>query len=344
MPECIEWRISQVYKNGKARVLAYITSRAVMDRLDEVFGLSGWCDEYEFIGDNVVCRLSIKIGDAWITKVDGAPQTHIEAFKGGISDALKRAAVKFGVGRYLYDLPDKIVQIDPAYPQGADAIDAKYVSDNKTGVKGYWIPPQLPKWAIPYSAIEDINETLQADPVEEPAEVLPPKKRKKKKTQPASQETDRPLVTIPAQIEHTHEARVLVGQMCLVMTGCSDYENPTEEELRTASEYLEVATQWTDKTGNIRAGVKSPKDIGIYGDKPENKKAVWAVFYKIKEFYAGYVDIKNHDVEKYLPKVASSDKETGYNDREISLSPYQSDQFPEDGMEADNEPEQTDAG
>ena len=53
----------------------------------------------------MVCNLSIRVGGEWISKEDGAPFTDFEAFKGGISDALKRAAVKYGIGRYLYDAP-----------------------------------------------------------------------------------------------------------------------------------------------------------------------------------------------------------------------------------------------
>ena len=37
-------------------------------------------------------------------KADGAGQTDMEAEKGALSDALKRAAVRWGIGRYLYDL------------------------------------------------------------------------------------------------------------------------------------------------------------------------------------------------------------------------------------------------
>ena len=48
-PEDIEWRVQQAgEKNGKpwARVLAYVTNRAIMDRLDEVVGASNWRNEY----------------------------------------------------------------------------------------------------------------------------------------------------------------------------------------------------------------------------------------------------------------------------------------------------------
>lgn len=102
----ISWRAQSVTKEGnKAMALAYIDARDVMDRLDSVIGAADWQDRYEFSGARTICYLSIKIGDEWVTKADGAGDTDVEAEKGAISDAFKRAAVKWGIGRYLYALP-----------------------------------------------------------------------------------------------------------------------------------------------------------------------------------------------------------------------------------------------
>lgn len=90
----------------KALALAFITSRAVMDRLDEVCGPENWQDVYMAGPDGgVLCGISVKVGDVWITKFDGADNSDVEAVKGGLSDAFKRAGVKWGIGRYLYNLP-----------------------------------------------------------------------------------------------------------------------------------------------------------------------------------------------------------------------------------------------
>lgn len=142
----IEWRIQRTAKTrsggARALVLAYITARAVMDRLDEVFGPGGWSDHYEEYGKNSVkATLSVKIGDEWIAKQDAADNTQIESTKGGISDSLKRVAVKWGIGRYLYKLPETWVDIKQS--------GEHYVNDKKTGVSGYWDTPQLPEWALP---------------------------------------------------------------------------------------------------------------------------------------------------------------------------------------------------
>jgi hypothetical protein len=87
---------------GGSKELAYITARDVMQRLDEVFGIDGWSDEYDYIGSRMICKLSTRMDGTWITKSDGADDTQIEGAKGGISDALKRAAVKYGIFRYAY--------------------------------------------------------------------------------------------------------------------------------------------------------------------------------------------------------------------------------------------------
>jgi hypothetical protein len=103
--EAISWRAQSVTKDGtKAMAMAYIDARDVMDRLDTVCGPINWQDRYEFHGTRTICYLSIRIGEEWITKADGAGDSDVEAEKGAISDALKRAAVKWGVGRYLYAL------------------------------------------------------------------------------------------------------------------------------------------------------------------------------------------------------------------------------------------------
>lgn len=116
--EAISWRAQTVTKNGdKAMALAYIDARDVMDRLDSVLGSENWQDRYEFAGPRTICYLSIKVGDEWITKADGAGDTDVEAEKGAISDAFKRAAVKWGIGRYLYAMPTPWVQCE-TYEQG----------------------------------------------------------------------------------------------------------------------------------------------------------------------------------------------------------------------------------
>ena len=128
--EAVSWRAQSMKADGtSAMALAYIDARDVMNRLDEVCGPGGWQDRYEFHGARTVCYLSIRdqMGD-WITKADGAGDTDVEAEKGGISDAFKRAAVKWGIGRYLYDLDAPWVPCE-SYERGGKKYWRRWTAD-----------------------------------------------------------------------------------------------------------------------------------------------------------------------------------------------------------------------
>lgn len=114
-PESISWRVgSTTSDKSKGMALAFIDARDVMDRLDDVMGAANWQDRYEFHGARTLCYLTLRIDGEWITKADGAGDSDVEAEKGAISDALKRAAVKWGIGRYLYDLTSPWVELESA--------------------------------------------------------------------------------------------------------------------------------------------------------------------------------------------------------------------------------------
>ena len=145
----VEWRLKTAGKNGKgawAMLLPYITNRAIMNRLDEVVGPENWKNYFEpGPSGGTMCGLSIRVNNEWITKWDGAQETAVEPVKGGFSDAMKRAAVQWGIGRYLYYLDFQVVNVIPDRP------NARFVrvDDRKREVKGYAIIPVLPAWALP---------------------------------------------------------------------------------------------------------------------------------------------------------------------------------------------------
>ena len=127
-----------VVSGNRALALPYVDARVIQDRLDEVLGVAGWQDEYECLPDgSVVCRLRLRLGHEWITKMDvGGPSEQPDEGdrrKAAFSDALKRASVKFGVGRYLYRLAPLWVDWD--------AQKKKFLKD-----------PQLPASALPKKA------------------------------------------------------------------------------------------------------------------------------------------------------------------------------------------------
>ncbi|NDJ59411.1 recombinase [Enterobacteriaceae bacterium 4M9] len=154
----IEWRIQQAGKTGSgiwAKVLAYVTNRAIMKRLDEVCGKSGWRNEYRDIpnGGGVECGISIKADGEWITKWDAAENTQVEAVKGGRSGAMKRAAVQWGIGRYLYNLTEGFATISAERKEGFN-----YAKTKELGVF-FWSPPSLPAWALPDNGKQQIQQT-----------------------------------------------------------------------------------------------------------------------------------------------------------------------------------------
>jgi hypothetical protein len=143
-----------VVSGSRALALAYVDARVIQDRLDEVLGVAGWQDEYEVLPDgSVVCKLRIKIAEEWITKMDvGGPSEQPDEGdrrKAAFSDALKRAATKWGLGRYLYRLPAQWVDYDPHKRQ-------------------FVRPPTLPPSALPARVAKD------TPPQGTPAQAAPP--------------------------------------------------------------------------------------------------------------------------------------------------------------------------
>ncbi|MCF7815273.1 MAG: hypothetical protein K9M95_11775 [Candidatus Cloacimonetes bacterium] len=145
--EDIEFRIAAVSGDQKRiKLYPYLTSRAIMDRLDKILGIENWSDEYELLASGVTCRLTLRINESSITKQDAASFTDIEALKGAFSDALKRAAVKFGIGRYLYKTPAFYVDLLPEKPGNNQERVHFFKAE---GVSGWWKEPTLPSSVLP---------------------------------------------------------------------------------------------------------------------------------------------------------------------------------------------------
>lgn len=157
-PTAIHWRQQgKPSAKGWVVIVPYLDARAVMSRLDAVVGPFGWRDSYRAAPEGgIQCRLELRDPDGeWVAKEDAADRTDIEGTKGGNSDAFKRAAVKWGIGRYLYQLDVIRLQAKDGYgPKGAIYIKG---ADRKPY---HVVPPQLPSWAMPAAAPR--KETPQA--------------------------------------------------------------------------------------------------------------------------------------------------------------------------------------
>lgn len=137
----ISWRVGVTTKDKtKGIALAYIDARDVMQRLDDVCGVAGWQCRYPWAeGKKLVCEIGIKIESEWLYKANGCGDTDVEAEKGAMSDAFKRAAVLWGIGRYLYDLPNSWVPIE--------AFGNSYKIGDQTKKD---LADRLDKWQIAY--------------------------------------------------------------------------------------------------------------------------------------------------------------------------------------------------
>ncbi len=175
----------QMVKNNRALAMGYIDARLIQDRLDEVLGVENWQDRYDFLPDgSVVCRLRIKLGGHWITKMDvGSPSEQPDSgdrVKAAVSDALKRAAVKFGIGRYLYRLP---------------AVWADYDPIRKQLVR----PPQLPAFAIPKAKVAPDTPPIT------PVATIAPQPKPQLSSATASEEPTKAAHALPINGQELHQ-------------------------------------------------------------------------------------------------------------------------------------------
>lgn len=164
--EDIEWRVQSAgyATNGPwARVLAYVTNRAIQARLDDVCGPLGWQNEYSVgPGGGVICGISV--WDAqhkqWVTKWDGSDNTQIEAVKGGLSGSMKRAGSQWGIGRYLYNLDSGFAMCQENKPprDQSNLWSQHYDKEKKT--KFYWAAPELPAWALPTGKVDPVSKLI----------------------------------------------------------------------------------------------------------------------------------------------------------------------------------------
>lgn len=138
----VSWKPQTISKDkARAMAVAYIDARDVMDRLDDVVGPFNWQVEHREAAGQLITGLGVRHPQdgQWRWKWDigfvgGSASDNddeqMKAIKGTASDGLKRAAVLWGIGRYLYSLPKQWLDWDPEKRQFKQA-------------------PILPKWAVP---------------------------------------------------------------------------------------------------------------------------------------------------------------------------------------------------
>ena len=167
-PAYLEWRIARCgVSNGNVwgRCLPYLTARAVMDRLDQVCGSDRWQTEYREVAAGVACGIGILVWDSdgtqilergWVWKWDGTGHLEVtkgldaaSAGKGDFSNALKRAGVQWGIGRYLYAISEQKANIHK---------DGAFFGKTGDGTQFRWDPPNQPKAAVAQAPQASSNE------------------------------------------------------------------------------------------------------------------------------------------------------------------------------------------
>ena len=132
--------------------VAYVDARQVQHKLDDVVGPNNWQTKYESIDGQLFCHLGIYDADKkeWIWKSDTGSESMAEKEKGLVSDAFKRSAVQWGIGRFLYSLGIK---------------KTKSVKDNR----GKWQPAVTQGG----TRIWDLTKHFKSDQVKAPVQSKP---------------------------------------------------------------------------------------------------------------------------------------------------------------------------
>jgi hypothetical protein len=116
----IQVRPTDTRRKGSCLLLLYQDARCAMNILDETVGQFGWQKRYDNINGNIYCGIAIKDTDTneWVWKYDCGAFTAKEEdmqSKADASDATKRAAVCWGIGRELYATPKLKITCPESY-------------------------------------------------------------------------------------------------------------------------------------------------------------------------------------------------------------------------------------
>jgi hypothetical protein len=145
-------------KSGATLKLSYIDAHHVQDRLDNVLGPENWEISLAPWGADLIATMTITLPDGRrVPKSDvgGRPTGDHDQAKAAASYALRRCAVLFGVGRYLYEkgAPGRVNVEAPARPPAPVAKAA----NGKAGAKA----PQTGVELLDYATSNTIDSTLK---------------------------------------------------------------------------------------------------------------------------------------------------------------------------------------
>lgn len=134
----IQWRVGTMSKDrSKGSMLAYIDSRTVASRLDELLAIGvTWCSDFPVQTEKgIVSRITLKLPDgSEVSRENGSEWTDTQAFKGGISGAFKRTGAMFGIGKPLYEMDSPWVKLQDKRFYGKIIIPDRFLpEEERTG-------------------------------------------------------------------------------------------------------------------------------------------------------------------------------------------------------------------
>lgn len=127
-------------REGTVQALPFIPSNVVEDRLDEVLGMMNWSTDYRVVdlptSRMVVCRLRVtdpetgreaaREGVAYVNELTDAGLRRV------FSEALRVAATKLGVGRYLFEHPVKFYRYKNGFLETPELAPGFYSDEEAT--------------------------------------------------------------------------------------------------------------------------------------------------------------------------------------------------------------------
>jgi hypothetical protein len=193
----VSWKVGKIKQDAtKGQALPYLKARVIRDLLDSTFGSAGWRDSIiPGPGDSVICTLELKIDGEWVGKTDGAQVDNYKpesdhakemAYKGAFDSAFQRAAVKWGIGRYLYEHDIQWVELK----------DGKFLAEQ----------PKLPASLLPEGEGTSANSAVKAVSTPAPAPAPKAEAPAPKPAAPAPAPVVKADAPAPAPVDEVAEA------------------------------------------------------------------------------------------------------------------------------------------
>lgn len=250
--------------NGKAQVVAYVDARAIQDRLDEVVGPGAWEFTYEplFVEKGQVQIAKGRLTIYGVSKEDVGEASNFDPSKGCVSDALKRAAVAWGIGRYIYSIGSSWVTLNQ-YKQ----IEPDDVRKLRAKLPRPSTAPAATRAPVASPVAETTERPYVAAPVERP--VAPAQTQQQQGTERTqSPATEQQIMSIrklcqvlnkqePAPGISYSDARALISQLSAEYQQQRRSEDSESEQQQNASASAEGALSMSEVYDRAKgAGVK----------------------------------------------------------------------------------------